>query len=64
MKRLLATTLVSLSLALCASAQTNEEAAEAVVLDWLTYVDSGEYVTSWNNAASAFKNQVGPEQWQ
>ena len=64
MKRTLATFLVSMAVASFAWAQTKEEAAEAAVLEWLSYVDAGEYVTSWSAAAAAFKDQVSPQQWQ
>lgn len=41
-----------------------EEAAESAALDWLAYVDGGEYVTSWSNAGGAFKKQLTPQAWE
>jgi len=50
-----------------AAAHADEEkvaTAEAAVLDWLGYVDDGEYVTSWNDAARPFRVRVTPQQWE
>ena len=41
-----------------------EEAAESAALDWLSYVDGGEYVTSWSHAGAAFKKQLTPQAWE
>ena len=60
--------LLSISLACLAFgtafAGEKETAAEAAALDWLSYVDAGEYVTSWSNAGALFKKQVTPQGWE
>ena len=60
--------ILSLSLALLAFgtalAGEKETAAEAAALDWLSYVDAGEYVTSWSNAGAVFKKQITPQAWE
>lgn len=64
MKLLFASVLVSFLAASTGWGQSNEEAAETAVLDWLSYIDSGQYVTSWNNAAAVFKDQIDAQQWE
>lgn len=54
--RVLATVLLSISVG--AWAQTPEQTAEAAVLDWLAYVDDGDYARSWNEAGTALKERV------
>lgn len=47
--------------------QANEVAEKAAVAAsnaWLSLVDEGNYVESWNQAAGFFKNAVTKEQWQ
>lgn len=60
--------LVILSLAFLgltsALAGEKETAAESAALDWLSYVDSGEYVTSWSNAGALLKKQLTPQAWE
>ncbi|MCC5867854.1 MAG: DUF4019 domain-containing protein [Gammaproteobacteria bacterium] len=41
-----------------------ETAAESAALDWLTYLDAGEYLTSWTNAGVQFKAQLTPQAWE
>lgn len=41
-----------------------EKAAVAAAEQWLTMVDDGKYVESWNEAAQYFKNAVKQEQWE
>jgi hypothetical protein len=49
---------VLLSISVGAWAQTPEQTAEAAVLDWLAYVDDGDYARSWNEAGTALKERV------
>ncbi len=44
--------------------QQAEEYAIKASLNWLSLVDEGEYMQSWNEAASLFKAAVTREQWQ
>ena len=47
--------------------QANEVAEKAAVAAsnaWLSLVEEGNYVESWNQAAGFFKNAVTKEQWQ
>ena len=41
-----------------------EKAAVAAAEEWLTMVDHGKYVESWNEAAQYFKNAVKQQQWE
>jgi len=41
-----------------------EKAAVAAAEEWLTMVDDGKYVESWNEAAQYFKNAVKQQQWE
>ena len=43
--------------------QAQEQAAVRQAESWLSAVDSGGYETSWEDAASYFKNAVTKEQW-
>ena len=47
-----------------AFAGERESAAEAAALDWLSYIDAGEYVTSWSNAGALFKGKLTPQAWE
>lgn len=47
-----------------AFAGEKETAAEAAALEWLSYVDAGEYVTSWSNSGAMFKKQLTPQAWE
>ena len=40
-----------------------EEAAISAAKAWLSLVDNGKYVESWNEAAQIFKDAVSKEQW-
>lgn len=40
-----------------------EEAAVSAAKAWLSLVDNGKYVESWNEAAQYFKGAVSKEQW-
>jgi hypothetical protein len=44
--------------------QKPEQLAQQSAQNWLTLVDSGTYVESWQEAASLFKRHVSKEQWQ
>lgn len=61
--RLLAGALL-LVLALSACADEPELAAENAAREWLAYVDEGEYVSSWNSAATMFRNRITTEDWE
>ena len=43
--------------------QRTEKAAQKATESWLSFVDSGEYSKSWNEAAQIFKQKVSLEQW-
>ncbi len=62
-RRLLITVLALLGLTTTFAGE-QETAAESAALDWLSYVDSGEYVTSWSNAGALFKRQLTPQAWE
>ncbi len=47
-----------------AFAGEKETAAESAALDWLAYVDAGEYVTSWSNAGVLLTTQLTPQAWE
>lgn len=47
-----------------AATREKESAAESAATEWLYYVDAGEYITAWNDAATMFKDQVTPDAWQ
>jgi len=54
-----------LSVGVVAAGDTDEEkAAVAAAEEWLTMVDHGKYVESWNEAAQYFKNAVKQQQWE
>jgi hypothetical protein len=38
-------------------------APEAIVLKWLSFVDTQNYGASWDEAASAFRARISREQW-
>ena len=44
--------------------QSIEESAVAASKAWLSLVDGGRYVESWNQAAAYFKNALSKEQWE
>ena len=44
--------------------QSAEEAALAASQAWLTLVDQGDYVKSWEEAATCFRMAATLEQWQ
>ena len=46
------------------SAQEKEAAAQGAALEWLVHVDAGDYVTSWNEAAIFFKEQITAQAWR
>jgi hypothetical protein len=60
---MLSISLACLAFGTTAFAGEKETAAEAAARDWLSYVDAGEYVTSWSNAGALFKKQVTPQAW-
>ena len=41
-----------------------KKAAVVAAEEWLTMVDDGKYVESWNEAAQYFKNTIKQEQWE
>jgi hypothetical protein len=56
-------------LARSTSASSNELANTALTPDdaarqWLTVVDSGDYVNSWNHASGLLKNGIDVQNWQ
>lgn len=64
MKRILQVGALMIAVAMPAYAGEVEAAAEEAAGEWLAYVDEGEYVSSWNGAAEAFRKQIGPQDWQ
>ena len=46
------------------SAQEPEVAAEHAALSWLSLLDGEQYYATWNSAATLFKDQLSPWQWQ
>jgi hypothetical protein len=46
--------------ALAQSALAPDDAAR----QWLTFVDSGDYVKSWDHASGLFKNGIDVQKWQ
>ncbi len=44
--------------------QPAERAAQKAAEAWLALVDSSDYGTSWDEAATLFKSRVGKEQWE
>lgn len=69
MKPILARMITSLALigfllAGVVTADERETAAQAAVERWLALVDDGEYVSSWNEAAEAFREQLSPQDWE
>ncbi len=42
---------------------TKEDAALKAAKAWLSLVDTGKYATSWQEAATYFRNNVTREQW-
>ena len=55
---------MALGLAGVATAGEREAAAQEAAERWLLLVDDGEYVSSWNEAAEAFRAQLSPEAWE
>jgi len=54
--------LTVMSYGICAE-QTPEEAALISSQKWLSLVDSGRYVESWDEASGFFKNAVSKQKW-
>ena len=54
---------ICLGLAVCATAQEKEKAAQAAADSWLKLVDAGDYAQSWKDAAQYFKAAVSKEDW-
>lgn len=46
------------------SSKENEALAVAAANEWLKGLDSGEYESSWTNAASFFKEKVSTNDWK
>jgi hypothetical protein len=46
------------------AAGEKETAAESAALTWLSYVDDGEYVTSWSSAGAPLQKQLTPQAWE
>ena len=46
------------------SSRSAEEAAVSAAKAWLSLVDNGKYMESWNEAAQYFKNAVSKDQWE
>ena len=44
--------------------QSTEKAAQKVAESWLSLIDSGEYLESWNEAAQIFKQKISLQQWK
>lgn len=64
MKKLLSAVCLALFTVTAAFAGEKETAAEVAARDWLSYIDAGEYVTSWSNAGALFKKQLTPQAWE
>jgi hypothetical protein len=51
-----------------ASARASDDAAiasgKAVSLEWLAFVDAGNYAKSWDEAAALFKNKITQSDWE
>lgn len=56
-------TVVMLLAGIALAAQTPEDAAQAAAEAWLKHVDAGNYGSSWDEAATAFKGAVTQERW-
>jgi len=44
--------------------QSTEKAAQKAAESWLSIIDSGEYLESWNEAAQIFKQKISLQQWK
>jgi len=44
--------------------QSVEKEAQKAAESWLSFIDSGEYSESWNEAAQIFKQKVSLQQWK
>ena len=55
---------LTVTLAIAAHAQSSEDAAQAAATQWLTLLDEGQYATTWEQAAQAFKRAVTLPQWE
>jgi hypothetical protein len=44
--------------------QNDEKAALSAAENWLTFIDEGDSVKSWERTASIFKDVVSTEKWQ
>lgn len=64
MRKSISAACVALLVASAAFAGEKESAAQSAALDWLSYVDAGEYVTSWSNAGALFKSKLTPHAWE
>ncbi len=67
MKRALAViALTSLAFAATVTSADSDPTAEAVAAsrEWLSVVDSGQYGSSWDDAAALFKQHISKAQWE
>ena len=55
--------IVALSATLAKAEETKEQIATQQAEVWLAIVDTEQYVESWNNAATYFKNAISQDQW-
>lgn len=56
---------VSFFLASAAAFASDErDEAQSAALQWLNYLDAGEYDRAWEEAAELFKSEVTTEQWR
>lgn len=62
-KILVALLLALVAAGVCADAD-KEHAADQAAGKWLALVDAADYDESWRRAASLFKRQISPAQWQ
>lgn len=44
--------------------ETEEKAAQAAALRWLSLVDDGKFEESWNQAYGMFRQAIGKEEWK
>lgn len=51
-------------LAFAAGAEAPEKAAQSAAREWLLLIDAHQYAESWKQAATIFRQQVTPEQWE
>lgn len=60
---------IAVAFVLCVtSARASDDAAtapaQAASLEWLAFVDAGNYAKSWDEAAALFKNKVTRSEWE